>query len=811
MPKRQTERSYLNIDYTPSVWLLVAGLPLALFLLWRGRKHRRKPGGLPFLVLIGLSTAWTIESILELLSATLSTKLLWADLQYLSICFVPVAWLALTLDYTGNRKWLTRRNLSLLCVVPLIMLGLQWTNSHHGLMRASVWLDASGGHPVIGRTFGPVFWVLVAYSYFLILAALAILLHFVLSRPRLYRKQPAALLIGFSVPYVWNAVYLLKPGLLPQFDYTPALFAVGQLIVAYSLFRLQIFDLVSVARDTILENMADGLLVLDHSGKVMDLNESARSIIGRPAEQILGVPVAQSWTDWGQVAEPLKSETGTAMLTLMPNGVRRDYELTISDLGGSPEVRGRVLIMHDVTERSFLEESLRQQALMDGLTGLANRTLFMSKLGDAIHLSRRHPRKLFAVMVLDIDRFKFINDTIGHPAGDAVLETVAVRLRRCVREPDMVARLGGDEFLVLLSDIGDMRDVVVVSERIQDEMRAPIYARQQQMIVSASVGIVLWDATYRDAEDLLHAADAAMYQAKGAGGACYRIFDERMHHTMLESMQAEVDLREAVDKGDFELAYQPVVDLKSGKILSLEALVRWKHPLKGMIAPRAFLGAAETSGLIVPLGEMILDQLCDQLSRWRSRTSPAFDLPVRLNVSPRQLIDTDFVGAILSRIADWSLSPGALVFEVTEAALNRDPVRARNAIKGLCTLGMPVCLDDFGNGPSSLHHLTTFPGQEIKLDCALVNGIAEGTAELAVAKAITELAHALQLTVTGEGVESERDWEMLGQLDCDHAQGFYCGEPMAPPVLLDYLRERRTAIGGVAVFRTPGSEPLGAD
>jgi Amt family ammonium transporter len=694
-------------------------------------------------------------------------------------------------------------------VVPLIMLGLQWTNSHHGLMRATVWLDATGGHPVIGRTFGPVFWVLVAYSYIVIIAAMAVLLHFVLSQRRLYRKQPAALLVGFAVPCLWNVVYLLKPGLLPAFDYTPATFAIGELIAAYSLFRLQVFDLVNVARATILENMVDGLLVLDRSDRVIDLNESARSIIGRPVEQIIGLPVGQTWIDWDQVDEPLTSGEGAALLTLMPHGERRDYEVTLTDLAGRPDVRGRMLVLHDVTERSVLEENLRRQALTDGLTGLANRTLFMAKLGDAIHSSRRHPNKLFAVMVLDLDRFKFINDTIGHPAGDAVLETVATRLRRCVREPDTVARLGGDEFLVLLSDISDMRDVVMVSERIQDEMRAPMYARQQQMIVTASVGVVLWDATYRDAEDLLHAADAAMYQAKGAGGGCYRIFDERMHHTMLESIQAEAELREAVDNGDFELAYQPVIDLRSGEIISLEALVRWKHPVRGLVAPRAFLGVAETSGLIVPLGEMILDQLCSQLSQWRSRSSPAFDLPVGLNISPRQLIDTDFVSVILSRVADWRLSPGALVFEITETALERDPIRARNAIKQLCTLGMRVCLDDFGNGPSSLRHLMTFPGQEIKLDCALVNRMTEGAAELAVAKAIIELAHALQLTVTGEGVESRRDWDLLQQLRCDRVQGFYCGEPLAPQALLDYLRGRQMATGNTTVFRTIGAEPSG--
>ncbi len=798
----------MNIDYTPSVWFLVGGLPLAAYLLWSGWRHRGKPGAVPFLVLISLSTAWVVGSILELLSASLPVKVLWADFQYLPICFVPVTWVALALDYTGHRALLTRRNAVLMCLLPLIMLGLQWTNVHHHLMRASVWLDTSSSHPVIGRTFGPMFWIHVAYSYVLIVVAMALLLHFVLSRPPMFRKQPALLFVGFAVPYIWNVMFvLIRPSWMPAFDYTPALFAVGEMFVAYSLFRLHMFDLVNVARDSIMENMTDGFLVLDHQGVVLDINEAARSIIARPVHDILGEPIADSWLAWDEVARSFDTEDGTAMISLTLDGRRRDFEIGCSHLAGSPDVSGRVLVMHDVTERSALEDSLRLQALTDGLTGLPNRTLFMAKLGDAVHVSRRYANKLFAVMVIDVDRFKFINDTIGHPAGDAVLETVSLRLKRCVREADTVARLGGDEFLVLLSEISDVRDVVVVSERIQDEMRAPMYVRQQQMLVSVSVGVVIWDTSYRDAEDLLHAADTAMYQAKAAGGGCYRIFDERMHRAMLESIQAEAELREAVEKEDFQLEYQPVIDLATQEIVSLEALVRWQHPNRGVIPPNSFIGIAETSGLIVPLGDMIIDQLCRQLSQWRSRTCPAFGLPVSLNISPRQLTDTDFVGTILNRMTEWHLSPGSLMFEITEAALNRDAVRAKNAIKELCTLGMRVCLDDFGTGPSSLHHLMTFPGQEIKLDCALISRLKDESAELALARAITDLAHALQLVVIAEGVESERDWGLLKELGCDRAQGFYSGEPMRPDLLLDYLAERRPPGGNVEVLRRRTRRP----
>jgi diguanylate cyclase (GGDEF)-like protein/PAS domain S-box-containing protein len=800
LPK-QIKRSRVNIDYTHTVLLLVAGLPLAAYLLWQGWRNRAKPGALPFVVILALSTSWVIGSIFELLSVNLYTKLLWADLQYLPIVFLPVACLAMALDYTGNRAWLTRRNISALSIVPLLSLGLMWTNSHHNLMRAAAWLDTDGGHAVIGRTFGPWFWVHSVYSYLLLATAVAFLVHAIISSPPLYRKQPAVLVAGLAVPVVWNVFYLLKPGVLPLFDYTPAVFGVAELIMAYGLFRFRVFNLVLVARDTLLENLSDGLLVLDNANRVADLNESARALIGRPAEQILSRPLAETWGGWQQVAGPFEAGAEHTVISVGINGDRRDYEVKISPLPGRGEVMGRLLVIRDVSERSELEESLRKQALTDGLTGLANRTLFMTKLADAVHFAHRHPDKLFALISLDLDHFKLINDTAGHPAGDAVLESVAIRLKRCVREIDTVARLGGDEFIILLEDINSTRDVIVVMERIQDELRAPVYVHHQQMVSSASIGVVIWDSSYRDSEDLLRAADAAMYQAKEAGGACYRIFDERMHRALLDALQAETDLRLALDRGDFALEYQPVIDLKTGAVTSLEAFIRWHHPRRGRVAPKDFISVAETSGLIVPLGDTIFDQVCAQLIDWQSPACPAFELPVSLNVSPRQLTETGFVDAILTRLADWRLAPGSLVFEITETALTRDPARARTAMKELSSLGIRVCLDDFGTGPSSLQHLIAFPGQELKIDRVLVAKMAGSAKELEIVKSIAGLAHALGLVVTAEGVESGREWELLEASGCDRAQGYYCGVPMSPVDLLKYLKDRSSPVESVAVSR----------
>jgi diguanylate cyclase (GGDEF)-like protein len=789
----------VKIDYTPTVFLLVAGLPLAAYLLWQGWRNRARPGALPFVLILGLSTFWVVGSILELLAANLEIKLLWADLQYLAIVFLPVACLALALDYTGNRAWLSRRNVYGLCVIPLVTLGLMWTNAHHRLMRAAEWLDASGSHAVVGRTFGPWFWIHSVYSYLLIAVAIAFLVHAIISSPPPYRKQPAVLVAGLLVPILWNLAYLLKPASLPTFDYTPAAFGVAELIMAWGLFRFRVFDLAIVARDTLMDSISDGLVVLDGADRVADLNKSARDLIAQPMDKILSRPLAETWEGWGQLVGAYEAGADLAVISVGTNGDRRDYEVKISQLPNRGSTTGKMLLIRDVSERSELEDSLRKQALTDGLTGLANRTLFMAKLDDVVHAARRHPEKLFALITLDLDRFKLINDTAGHPAGDAVLESVAIRLKRCVREIDTVARLGGDEFMILLDDINSTRDVIVVLERIQDELRSPVYVHHQQMVSSASIGVVIWDPSYRDAEDLLHAVDAAMYQAKEEGGGCYRIFDERMHRALLDALQAETDLRSALDRADFALEYQPVIDLKTGAVVSLEAFIRWQDPRRGRVAPKDFISVAENSGLIVPLGDMIFDQVCAQVSDWQSPVSPAFGYPVHLNVSPRQLTETDFVDTILSRLADWRLSPASLVFEITEIALVRDPARARTAMRELCSLGVHVCLDDFGAGPSSLQHLMAFPGQELKIDRTLIAKMPGGAKEFEIVKSIASLAHALGLAVTAEGVESGREWELLGESGCDLAQGYYCGAPMSPPDLLRYLKDRPAPVASVSV------------
>jgi EAL domain-containing protein (putative c-di-GMP-specific phosphodiesterase class I) len=309
------------------------------------------------------------------------------------------------------------------------------------------------------------------------------------------------------------------------------------------------------------------------------------------------------------------------------------------------------------------------------------------------------------------------------------------------------------------------------------------------MVAAASVGVVIWDATYRDADDLVRAADTAMYQAKQDGRGCHRIFDEDMHKAVLQALHDETELRAAIRERAFSLTYQPIVDLKTGSVRSLEALLRWKHPQRGTVFPRDFLTIAEDSGLILSLGAMAMDEVCAQLSRWHSPRQPVTGLPVSVNISPRQLIEPDFVPSVLARLADWRIPSDRLVIEITENALLRDPPKARQAMRKLKGLGIRLCLDDFGAGGSSLHHLLAFPVQELKIDPSLIEGVMAGNRDLEVVRSLVALAHTLDLEVTAEGVEKQEQWTLLGELGCDRAQGYYIASPMEPDVLVDFLDE----------------------
>jgi diguanylate cyclase (GGDEF)-like protein len=806
----------VSFELTSDVVLLLVGVPVALGLAWYAWRNRHLPGALPFLVALPLGALWSLAGAGELLAPVLQDKLIWSDLQYFAKAFIPVAWLAVLLDYAGRQTWLRPRRLALLCLVPVITTALLWTNDLHHLMRMQEsLLYANGSQQMVAFSWGIWFWIHMLYSYALLTAAVVLMVSVCCSSPPLYRRQPLALLVGSAIPIAIHVGFIFNVQLGITLDYTPIGFTIGGIVIAWGLFHMRLFNLAPVARHSFVEDMTNGVLVLDRADRVVDLNRSAEGLIGRPKRQILSRCLADTWAAWSQVAASCRADSGRTELRLGEESDMRHYEVEWSPVRRRQDTVGRLVVVQDVTARVVLEEDLRRQALTDSLTGLPNRALFMTRLDDAIRQARRRPDMLFAVTVLDLDRFKLINDTIGHLAGDVLLRNVADKLSRCVREADTVARMGGDEFMIVLHDIGSVRDLLPILDRIHQELRIPVVFRQHEMTTDASVGVVMWNPSFEDPEDLLRAADTAMYRAKEDGRGCHRFFDEDMHKELLRTLKAENDLRASLKQREFSLAYQPIVDLRTGTIRSLEALIRWHHPERGVVFPAEFLAVAENSGLIVALGEMCLEEVCSQISRWQSPVCPAAGLPIGFNLSPRQLTEPDFVTNVAALLADWRIPPERLTLEITERALVRDPGKARQVMQALRGMGMRLCLDDFGTGWSSLQHLSTFPVQQLKIDQSFVSRLAKGNIDYEVVRSLTALAHTLGLQVTGEGVERSEQWRLLEDIGCDCAQGYYVARPMDPDELLQFLEDlargtceaNRPAGPRAAVAPSAGAEP----
>ncbi|MCE5253561.1 MAG: EAL domain-containing protein [Actinomycetia bacterium] len=779
----------MNIGLTLGLVLLVATVPIGIGLGWYAWNYRSLPGALTLAVTALLAALWAVAGVGELAVAGLQNKVIWANIQYVSITLLPVSWLALAIDYSGRRRWLTLRRVLALSVIPLATQVLLWSDPYHHLMRATVWLDTTGSYPVVGRTFGPWFWVHCAYSYTLLAIAIGIIAATLVSTPYFYRRPPLALLIGCLIPVASNVAFVFAPSVMPAFDFTPVAAAFGGLLIAWALFQIRILNLVPVARHTLVENLSEGMLVLDEFDRVVDVNRSAQELIGRPKTSILSQPISQCWKAWAQIAAPHAAGANQADLCLGEDGCQSYYEVKWSPLFRHDRIVGRIVGFRDITERVLMEENLRRQTLTDSLTGLPNRTLFMSRLEESIRLARRREDAVFAVLVLDLDWFKLVNDSIGHLAGDVLLQSVAVKLTGCVREVDTVARMGGDEFMILLNSITSARDILPVIDRIQEELRRPVPFEQQEMAAACSIGVVIWNPTFEDPEDILRAADTAMYQAKEAGRGCHRIFDDEMHTSVIRMLKAENDLRTAIQQNRFSLAYQPIVHLQTSAVRSLEALIRWHHPERGTIFPGDFIAMAENSGLIAPLGEMALREVCSQMSRWQSQKSLAGDLPVSLNVSSRQVTDPEFPATVHSRLAEWRLPADRLMLDITEGALIREPLISKKTMRALHDMGVRLCLDDFGTGWSSLQHLTTFPVQQLKIDRAFISKIAHRTTSYEVVRSLITLAQTLGLEVVAEGVESSEQWRLLNELGCDYGQGYYVGRPMGPEELATYLED----------------------
>ena len=440
--------------------------------------------------------------------------------------------------------------------------------------------------------------------------------------------------------------------------------------------------------------------------------------------------------------------------------------------GPGGEALEMVCVSRDISERKSAELELAHRALHDGLTGLPNRTLFLDRLGQALRRARRRERGV-AVVFLDLDRFKLVNDSLGHKAGDRLLVDVAMRLSSALRPSDTLARFGGDELTLLCEDIGDGEDARAIAQRLLETFAEPFLVQDGEAFLQASVGIALSRDGFEAPEDLIRDADAAMYRAK-ARGQGIELFDEAMRQDVRDRVALEAALRRGIGRGELRLHCQPLVSLADARIEGFEALVRWEHPERGLVAPGSFIPLAEETGLIVPIGAWVLGEACATLRRIMDETGMA-SLQVSVNVSPRQLQQPDFVAQVRAALDDNDLEPSRLVVEITESAIMEAGAAA--ILRALKELGVRLAMDDFGTGYSSLAHLRRFPLDVIKVDRSFVAGLSDGQGS-SIAGAIISLAHALGLRTVAEGIEDDEQRRAVLALGCDVGQGFHFARPM---------------------------------
>ena len=471
---------------------------------------------------------------------------------------------------------------------------------------------------------------------------------------------------------------------------------------------------------------------------------------------------------------------GGVRWVLLRGAASRDDQCNAVRMAGS---------LTDITARKEAEEQLLRDALHDGLTGLPNRVLFLDRLERSIARIARDATHHFAALFVDLDRFKIVNDSLGHAVGDQLLQAVARRIVASVRPSDTVARLGGDEFTILHEDPREPDDSVGIAQRLLSALAEPFLLGDQEVFITASIGIAPSTTGYTRPQDVLRDADTAMYRAKALGRARHQAFDTAMHARAMRMLQIQADLRRAIDRHEFELHYQPIFQLGNRRISGFEALVRWRHPEAGLIAPGEFIPIAEDTGLIIPLGRWVLEEACRQAVQWQV-LFPDVPLDINVNLSGKQFSQSDLVEQVIDVLNRTGLAAGHLILEITETVVMENPDAAVAMLHRLKALGVQLNIDDFGAGYSSLAYLQRFPVDAMKIDRSFVARIAGSAENAEIVRTIVALAHTLNLRVTAEGIETVEQLARLEALNCENAQGYLFSRPLSASAATDLLRNK---------------------
>jgi diguanylate cyclase (GGDEF)-like protein/PAS domain S-box-containing protein len=557
---------------------------------------------------------------------------------------------------------------------------------------------------------------------------------------------------------------------------------------------------------SLVQNASDVIAILDADGRIGYASPAVLSVWGQSPEQLRGgvlldlVHPDEHGAADAYMANLLAQPGGTLVNELRlqhSDGSWRDFEIVATNMLDQPAVEGIVATCRDITQRKAFERELSRLAFSDTLTGLPNRALLLDRLTHALDRAERQMRRV-AVLFLDLDRFKVVNDSLGHAQGDALLIEAANRINACLRTGDTAARLGGDEFTVLLEDVESERQAVEVAERIAEALRQPVLLAGREVFVSFSIGIALSGPDAARPDSVLRNADLALYRAKADGRSRYAVFDPSMQTGAIERMEIESDLRRALGRDELRVYFQPIVDLETGAVNEVEALARWERPGHGIVSPLVFIPIAEETGLIVPIGQWVLEEACRWARRWDSFSGDQPPLVVSVNLSARQFSNPDLLADIQRVLSETGLDPHQLKLEITESVVMHDAEATIQTLLALKALGIRVAVDDFGTGYSSLTYLKRLPVETLKIDRSFVNGLGQDAQDAAIVDSVVALARTLHLSVTAEGVETQAQARHLKLLGCDRGQGFLFARPLPPEDIERLLDEARSPGSAIA-------------
>lgn len=769
-----------------SIWALISLLNSAVSLILGIAVYslnRKDSLNRIFAVMCWVMFIWFFMEFAHRQAGSADDAFVWIKVQTL-FAYLPLAlMLHFSLLFTGRRSWT-----SLTWFLPLIYLSalaISLLDLTTGTFSAGV-RKMPWGFDVAPPSEGWLFLITGVWVAATAVACLALSGSYYLSNRD--NKKAGWFAAALVVPVFIGIPELLIRGTrsdVPELGTASFLWLSG--LIAYAIWKYDLFTVnPSRAADSIISTMNDSLIILDRNGLILTANNSAVKLLGyqrselesQAAGFLFSGPVPAGGWDHQVEKEDACPEIDRQETTLR----RRDgSEIPIIFSSSAirnrhREIQGTILMVHDITERKQAEQAITNIALHDFTTGLPNRFLFRDRLDQAIATADRNG-SMIAVLFLDLDNFKFINDSLGHNAGDLLLSALAHRLSSLVRENDTVARLGGDEFAVVQVDLHNHNGAATLAEKILSSLnKSPLTAGDEKVQTSASIGIAVYPHEAKDSQELLSHADMAMYHAKHAGRSTFRFYDHSIGSRVVERMQMERDLRGAEDRGEIFMVYQPQVDLNSGEIVALEALMRWEHPVRGSVSPAQFIPVAEASGYITTLGHWALEEVCRQCSSWNNSGVAVPDVAV--NVSVRQLRRPDFADSVIALLGSDHEDLSKLELELTESALMDDTNSAAAVLERLRGYGVRMSIDDFGTGYSSLSRLKQFPVSKLKIDLSFVRDIAVDPDDAAVVAAIVALADALHITTVAEGVETEEQLAYLRSLGCNLGQGFLFSVPL---------------------------------